>query len=99
MENAKKDYTLGLYGEHPIDLYECIGAGSGSYEISHKYYENDRCKRIRKGFNHKDGDPIKDDPGQLDELHKDIMPIDDLLEDNLIELYTNLDNMPYIDKK
>jgi hypothetical protein len=34
VENAYRDFTVGLYCRDAITLYECVGAGTGHREVA-----------------------------------------------------------------
>ena len=50
VDNAMRDYTVGIYGKNPLPLFECVEPGKGNRETPAIFlHPIDRCKALIKG--------------------------------------------------
>lgn len=88
---AQRDYTLKVYSEQPVDLFECLGYEEQEDVLTPFEF----CKDLRSGIKYRQGDDIDDEPTDSTVAPTSVQS----LLSNDIKLYTNhLDNLDFLTK-
>lgn len=102
VENAYRDFTVGLYCRDAITLYECIGAGTGHREVAALagLQAADRCQYLREGVSFVHGSKIEsNNPYFYSEpaaLHPKVNSVEMLLEGQLNQFLPTFRELPYM---
>lgn len=80
VKHCKKDYTVGLHSEFPIDLYECISYQDGS---------KDDCNDKIKGSSFRPGE-------EAPEPEEGPKNIEEVLELDIAEFYNDIEDLDWL---